>query len=352
MGKQWKTYKKNLNSNIQLEFARKKRFRSIHSIIACMWYHEIHAESHEINLQFYSLHELQDLSRQKKQIWLPRVAERIHFYKKYIFEMDKEKNELMRAIQGKFSRSILLIGNTGVGKTALIYDLTRVFPNIKIWETTASFLVQKLTNEAGWQQNITQLCKELQGEKDILFVKNLAALFEVGQYIGNNMSIAEYLKESIQRGGIRIISECTFEELAIIENRVPGYSGLFECIQIQTPREEKLEKIIQDKVQILASENQVRVSKEAIQELIKLQQRYTPYSGFPGKSIRFIESIILNEKIDTDTIRQKTIIARFCEETGMPEFMINSEEEMNVEATKRFFQQQVFGQDHAIKNND
>ncbi|NJN77986.1 MAG: hypothetical protein HC803_06335 [Saprospiraceae bacterium] len=183
-------------------------------------------------------------------------------------------------------------------------------------------------------------------------------LFEVGQYEGNSVSMAEYLRTFVSRGEVTMISECTEEEFAKIELRSPNFLSLFQIIRLQEPRED-LEKIIIEKVNQIANTRNIIIENEAIEETIRLNRRYTPYSGFPGKPIRFLESIILNQnrKVNKNkskkskiTIDRGVAIQYFCEETGMPEFMVNPDKPMDLKAIQQFFSDNIFGQKAAVNS--
>ncbi len=94
---------------------------------------------------------------------------------------------------------------------------------------------------------------------------------------------------------------------------------------------------------------------KTVKETIRLNKRYTPYSGFPGKPIRFLESIILNqiksrsnEDESTHTIGRSEVIKHFCEETGMPQFIVDPEVPMKPNQIRTDFKNDLFGQDHCI----
>ena len=77
--------------------------------------------------------------------------------------------------------------------------------------------------------------------------------------------------------------------------------------------------------------NRAISTMEVIEELIRLNRRYTPYAGFPGKPIRFLESLLLYKKsVAKDEVKKSRIslgkseiIRHFCMETGMQPFMFD-----------------------------
>lgn len=341
---------KNITENIKLEFARNKRLISVDLILSTIWFEEIKSVSQPVNLEFYTLSELEQLKSGEKKQFLPEVAEQIIKDKSNItFGLEYEKKQLIKALQGKYNRSIILIGPSGIGKTSLVYDTYNDLANEKIWETTATQLIQKLTVGDGWQQNLSKLCNEIGQDNNILFIRNLSDLFETGQYEGNNTSLAEYLRKYIERGEITIITECTEEEAAQIDILSPAYLSLFNIIHFEDVKKKDLNYIISNKTKLTAHKNNITISPEAIKEIIQLQQRYIPYSGFPGKTIHFLESTILNQKKDINEITKNQIIKYFCEETGLPDFMIEPSIPMNLEKIENFFKSNIFGQEMSIE---
>ncbi|MFK7946458.1 MAG: AAA family ATPase [Saprospiraceae bacterium] len=351
------TLEKTLTDNIKLEFARKRRLTAVQNVVTSIWMTINGLENDELSLKFYTPAELERLNEKKKEKILPKVAQKLSFKNQVSFGREKELKQLADTLKGKFNKSCIIVGNSGVGKTALIWEMVRQAKQFdiksKFYETTASTMIKELTQETGWQDNLVYLCRELSNEGDFLFVRNLLELFEVGQYEGNAVSMAEYLRTFVGRGEVTLISECTDEEFAKIELRSPNFLSLFQIIRLEEPKD-GLEDIIIQKVNQIANTSQVVLEKEAIEETIRLNRRYTPYSGFPGKPIRFLESIILNNNKKLRkakiTIDRSTTIQHFCEETGMPEFMVNPALPMDLGQIQSYFQDNIFGQNVAIKS--
>jgi ATP-dependent Clp protease ATP-binding subunit ClpA len=355
---------KNIQDNIRLEFVRKKRFSAVQNIVTSIWSEVVELEEDMISFDFHTPSELAALSEKGKEKILPKVAQKLNFNTPISFGRTNEIAQLANVLKGKFNKSVIIVGKSGVGKTALVWEMVRQAKHFEIeanfYETTASMMIKELTQETGWQDNLVYLCRELSNEGDFLFVRNLLELFEVGQYEGNAVSMAEYLRTFIGRGEVTMISECTEEEFAKIDLRSPNFLSLFQIIRLEEPRE-GLEKIIIDKVKQIANTRNMVIEAEAIDETIRLNRRYTPYSGFPGKPIRFLESIILNKNRKTRgsetesknlkiTINRSTAIEHFCEETGMPDFMVNPEKLMDLNQVQQFFLANIFGQKEAVNS--
>ncbi|MEO1436356.1 MAG: AAA family ATPase, partial [Bacteroidota bacterium] len=115
--------------------------------------------------------------------------------------------------------------------------------------------------------------------------------------------------------------------------------------------------MIENKVSRMAYKHDMVMNVDAIRETVRLQKRYAPYSGFPGKPIRFLETLVLNKlkRVDrqnaaTKIVERKDVIQHFCEEAGMPKFMIDPDVPMDLEAIQGFFESNIFGQFEATKS--
>ncbi|MEZ4982510.1 MAG: AAA family ATPase [Saprospiraceae bacterium] len=345
----------NITTAIEEEFLRKKRAQNVQDIISTIWYEDIQLETSEMSLLFHKPREKEEVKFKKAESLLDQVASRLpDMGPKVAFFRENEIAELAKILKGKFLKNILLVGPSGVGKSALVEEMARDPRKWDIgktiWSTTASTLIKELTKETGWQDNLVSLVGELTKRSDVLFVKSLPELFEVGQYEGNEVSMADYFQNFLSRGEVIMISECTEEEFSKIELKNPNYLSLFNIIKVREP--ENMEAAIREKVRQMAHLEDLSLSDEVVKEVIRVFRRFNPYSGFPGKPIRFLESVLLNHSDSlkkSGTISFDHIYRYFCEETGMPRFMVDPDIPMNPDESLQFFESRVFGQPQALK---
>lgn len=343
-----------LKSTIRLEWARRKRLQSLSTLVPLLWWDNIELESYEQEFAFFSLAELKELETQRKKRMLPEIAQQLVCSTQTSFGLQEPLEQLVRVSKGQFYRSVLLVGPGGCGKTALIEEWERTkhlhgLTNTLIWRVTAARLLQKLTTDVGWQENLAKLCEEFQEYEEVFYVPNFAQLFEVGRYIGNNISLGESLREPIARGQVVMFSECTEEELAHIELRYPGVLPFFQIIRLQEPKDTALFDIVQAKANLLAQPYGVSWTTDAIQECVSLHRRFTPYSGFPGKPIRFLESMLRNPTHRQSVLDRNAVVKQFCVQTGLPEFLLSPNIPMPLDTTETFFRTRIFGQDKAVR---
>jgi ATP-dependent Clp protease ATP-binding subunit ClpA len=338
---------------VQLEFSRKKTAESVVRTIETAWFGS--PEIHNINFSFAHptlLDQMQGEEKGVKQRLLKQVAHKhVASAVRQLYGMDAALESAVAILQNSYNRNLLLVGKSGVGKSALVAELVRTAPSkglqIEVWETTASMLIKSLTQEVGWRENLHRLCKEISQGGEILHVAHLLDLFEVGQYEGNSVSMADFLYDYLSRGEIGMIAEATEEELAVIESRNARFAHAFHVLRLEEPTG-SVPEIVLKKVGGLADQRGVGFAPKAAEEILRLQRRYLPYSGFPGKSIRFLEHLLI-DMAEGEQLDRAKVMRAFCEETGMPMFMVDPETPFDTARTRDFFGSRVYGQPEAVK---
>lgn len=344
-----------LRNNIRIYFTKTRRLLAVQGIVSALWHESIELLRTEISLQAPAPAELDQAREEKTRQLLSDAATPLVAKRREAFGMEQELEQMTRALQYNFGRSLLIVGPNGSGKSALITEAIRLWKAAghpgAIWETTASTLIKEMTRDTGWQYNLANLCRELTRSGDRLYVRNLMELFEVGRYAGNEVSMAEYLRNWLSRAEIFLISECTEEELHRIDLISPNYSSFFTVVRIQAPGETALESIITSKVELLAGDKKRNIEPGAVREAMVLHRRFNPYSGMPGKVIRFLESIVRapsgQGKSSGGYLTKDTVIQYFCEETGIPARMLDEKVPLDPDELRAYFKRNVFGQDHA-----
>ncbi|WP_431688171.1 AAA family ATPase [Hahella sp. NBU794] len=339
---------------IQLEMLRNKRFDSARSLIACQWYAPPKVVREEVTLEFYTPAELADLRRQQDEPMIAKTARRMHRSRASVFGLDAYVDTLNRNLLGEFRQSVLVVGPSGCGKTALINEFvkrhfTGVNANKIPWRTTAAQMLQALTQQGGWRHALGLWVREARANGELIYLGNLSELFEVGQYQGNSVSIAEALRDPLTRNEITLIAEVTEEQLAAIDLRAPGYSQLFHIVRFTERSEEEENQIARQAIQSQAELFNIRIAPNAIERIILLQRRYAPYSGYPGKIIRFFENMILAAHKDSSAITENEAIAAFCEESGMPRFLVDHQARLDADKAREHFRRRIVGQTQAVE---
>ncbi|MCB9275992.1 MAG: hypothetical protein H6564_18250 [Lewinellaceae bacterium] len=185
--------KKRLEDAVYQEFSQRKRLHTVQDIVSAIWFDSIELLQQEIQLEAPSLTELEQLEYKNQEKWLPRVAKQLDVRLPAAYGREGELQQFARALKGRYTRNVLLVYERNrqnyFGMGTYRRQRKRRTKD-QIWETSASTLIKELIQDTGWEENLSMLCKELSGSGQILFVRNLMELFEVGKYEGNAVSMA------------------------------------------------------------------------------------------------------------------------------------------------------------------
>ncbi len=265
------------------------------------------------------------------------------------YEVEETVCLLAETLKSKHSKSILLVGQTGVGKTAVFLELVRTKTKYNLERTpfeatSGARIVAGMSGFGMWQERCQKLVAEVSKSKTVLHLGNLVELMEVGKSVGNAQGIASFLKPKLARGEISVIVECTPEQLPVIEREDPQLLSVFHQIKVEPPSHEKVLKILSG---VVSEGKSNKINFSAIESIEQLHSRYATYSAAPGRHVRFLRNLLNDNK--EETISSSQVITAFSNETGLPLFLLSDDEPLDLEKTSRWFDERVLGQAEASR---
>ena len=273
-----------------------------------------------------------------------------------LFERESEIRHLVASLRGKRSvSSLLLVGESGVGKTALVYNLAARqgeldLPGKPVFHTPGSKIVAGMCGFGEWQERCRRMAVEASaGKGKILYFGNLMELLEVGQSSASAESIASFFRPWLIRGQFTAIAECTPAQLSSIEQKNPRMLEAFRQIKIDPPERMTALRILKA---VVAGKPRIRMSEAACKRVLALHQRYAGYSALPGRMLQFTERLIQQARIGQAEgelrIPPSSVNLAFAGETGLPGFLLDDAVPFDVDEATTWFRQRIKGQDEAI----
>lgn len=267
------------------------------------------------------------------------------------YEIDGIIASLAEALTGHQARSVLLVGPSGVGKTAAVYELARRrdqfgLGHTPFWETNGSRLIAGMSGFGQWQERCQRLWREAAATRAILYLGNLIELMEVGRYSGNTQGIAGFLRPYIARGDVLAIAECTTEQLPLIERADPRLLQAFQQLKLEEPPAERARNILLEFA--LAHSGGANIEMESIERTDQLHRRYATYSAYPGRPVRFFKNLLQDRATDAPLTAAEVTTA-FSRETGLPRVLLDEREELALAATRAWLAARVIGQSEAVE---
>lgn len=282
-------------------------------------------------------------------------------------------------LTGRQPRSLLLVGPSGVGKTAALRELVRRRDDFGLSQTdfratSGARLMAGMSSFGMWQERCQGLCRETSKTGAIVHLGSLMELMEVGKCEGNSMGVAAFLRPYLVRGALLAVAECTPEQLAVAERLFPQVVQAFEIVRVLEPDTTTSRQILNHfALQFPRPVVRDAEGHESAVELIdasgltaieRLHRRYATYSAFPGRPLRFLKNL-LRDRFDAIQLRasfaaadeiplvglgEADVIRAFSLETGLPTFLLDDAIPFDPAQAQQSFARRIVGQRPAVNN--
>ena len=277
-----------------------------------------------------------------------------------VFEREEDLARIASQLKGKRgASSILLVGESGVGKTAVVQYLAANQSKFelsvrKIFHTPGSRIVAGMCGFGDWQERCRKMALEASAKPGtILFFGNLLEILEVGQSAASTESIGSFFRPWLVRRQFIAIAECTPDQLSRIEQKDPRILEAFRQIKINPPPEDVTRKILAQVVK--QTKHEVALSAAAQKRIFALHRRYAGYSAMPGKMLHFTKRLVSQNrpakgKDSATRVTPQAINKLFALETGLPAFLLDDSIALDLEKTTEWFAKRIKGQPEAIRH--
>ncbi|MEO1164644.1 MAG: ATP-dependent Clp protease ATP-binding subunit [Chloroflexota bacterium] len=279
----------------------------------------------------------------------------------------------MRAVARTLSRSKknnpLLLGDAGVGKTAIVEGLAHAIANEtapapllkrRIVQIQISMLVAGTSLRGQFEERLIGIVDEVKrAENVILFIDEIHTIVGAGDTIDSNLDAANILKPALARGEIMCIGATTHEEYRRAIAQDPALDRRFRTIDVDEPDEASATEIVKGQRRRLEEHHQVAIGDDTIDAAVKLSVRYMTDRRLPDKAIdlldeactrvtiRTIHPDLEEDDYDRD-VRVADVAAVLSEWTGIPITELTKDEKKRLANLEDLLKKRVIGQDRAV----
>ena len=276
----------------------------------------------------------------------------------------KEIERLIQILSRRNKNNPLLVGESGVGKTAIAEGLAYLISNKQVPEIIQDNVVYSLDIAAliagtkyrgDFEKRLKNVLNFLSKENNpILFIDEIHTIIGAGSASGGSLDVSNLLKPALGKGQIRCIGSTTFQEYRGIFNQNQALSRRFQKIDIIEPSFDECEEILNGIKDIYEDYHDVKYTTESIKSAIELSSKYINDRFLPDKAIDVIDEtgalLNINRKNNKLIKVLKTDIEMTISKiTKIPEQSISSNDKKNLKNIESNLKRVIFGQDVAVE---
>ncbi|WP_435929704.1 ATP-dependent Clp protease ATP-binding subunit ClpA [Dryocola sp. BD613] len=277
---------------------------------------------------------------------------------------DKELERAIQVLCRRRKNNPLLVGESGVGKTAIAEglawrivqgDVPEVMADCTIYSLDIGSLLAGTKYRGDFEKRFKALLKQLeQDQNSILFIDEIHTIIGAGAASGGQVDAANLIKPLLSGGKIRVIGSTTYQEFSNIFEKDRALARRFQKIDITEPSVEETVQIINGLKKKYEAHHDVRYTAKAIRAAVELAVKYINDRHLPDKAIDVIDEAGARSRLMPVSKRKKTVnvadietvVARIAR---IPEKSVSASDRDTLKGLNDRLKMLVFGQDKAIE---
>ncbi|MGD9864731.1 MAG: ATP-dependent Clp protease ATP-binding subunit ClpA [Pseudodonghicola sp.] len=277
---------------------------------------------------------------------------------------DQEVERCIQVLCRRRKNNPLLVGDPGVGKTAIAEGLARkivkgevpeVLSKTTIYSLDMGALLAGTRYRGDFEERLKAVVNELEEHPDaVLFIDEIHTVIGAGATSGGAMDASNLLKPALQGGKLRTMGSTTYKEFRQHFEKDRALSRRFQKIDVNEPSVEDAVKILKGLKPYFEDHHGVKYTSDAIKSAVELAARYIHDRKLPDKAIDVIDEAGAAQHLLTESKRRKTIGVKEIEAVvakiaRIPPKSVSKDDAAVLKDLEATLKRVVFGQDKAIE---
>lgn len=277
---------------------------------------------------------------------------------------DEELERTIQVLCRRRKNNPLLVGEAGVGKTAIAEGLAyrivekavpEVIQSATVYSLDLGGLLAGTKYRGDFEKRLKAILKELQKDPDaILFIDEIHTIIGAGAASGGVMDASNLLKPKLANGELRCIGSTTYQEFQGIFEKDRALARRFQKVTVNEPSVADTTKILLGLKSRYEDHHEVHYTKKAISMAAELAAKYINERQLPDKAIDVIDEAGARQRLLPSSKRKKTIGVTDIEQivakmARIPEKSVSASDKEVLKNLTRDLKLVVFGQDAAIE---
>ena len=275
----------------------------------------------------------------------------------------RELERVMQVLSRRTKNNPVLIGEPGVGKTAIVEGLAQKIVSGDVPDTLRGkqlytldlgALVAGSRYRGDFEERLKNVVKELEGLKGaILFIDEIHTVIGAGATSGGAMDASNLLKPALAQGTLRCIGSTTYKEYRQYFEKDRALVRRFQKIDVSEPTVEDSIKILMGIKSYFENYHKLRYTADAIKAAVELSAKYINDRKLPDKAIDVIDELGASQMLLPESRRKKVVNVRDVEEivakiARIPAKSVSKNDAEALRTLEADLGRVVYGQDAAI----
>jgi ATP-dependent Clp protease ATP-binding subunit ClpA len=274
---------------------------------------------------------------------------------------DTELDEMITVLARRFKANVLMVGDPGVGKTAIIEGLAQrmcrdevpaFLRGHEVWSLEIGSLLAGSKYRGEFEEKLKQVITALESKKKcVLFIDEAHTMRGAGASGNSTMDFANMIKPAITKGLLKVVASTTWEEYYESFEKDRALMRRFHRLSIDEPTRGATEQILIGLSPRLERFHDVMIDTEAIVTAIDLSDRYIHDKKNPDKSIDLLDAACARERVKdagTLTVTRELVMAQVSRVAGVPMDRLQNEQSKKITELEQNIKQSLYGQDEAV----
>ncbi|MAF05393.1 ATP-dependent Clp protease ATP-binding subunit ClpA [Herbaspirillum huttiense] len=277
---------------------------------------------------------------------------------------DSEVERVIQTLCRRRKNNPLLVGEAGVGKTAIAEglawrvtqgDVPEILKNAVVYSLDMGALLAGTKYRGDFEQRLKAVLKQLKDSPNgILFIDEIHTIIGAGSASGGTLDASNLLKPALSSGQLKCIGATTYTEFRGVFEKDHALSRRFQKIDVNEPTVEQTVQILRGLKSKFEEHHGVKYSASALTSAAELAARFINDRHLPDKAIDVIDEAGAAQRILPKSKQKKTIGKPEIEEiiskiARIPPQSVNQDDRAKLQTIDRDLKNVVFGQDPAIE---
>jgi ATP-dependent Clp protease ATP-binding subunit ClpA len=274
---------------------------------------------------------------------------------------DSEVDEMVTVLARRFKANVLMVGDPGVGKTAIVEGLAQriaantvpeFLKNHEVWSLEIGSLLAGSKYRGEFEEKLKGVITALETKKNcVLFIDEAHTMRGAGASGNSSLDFANMIKPAITKGVLKVVASTTWEEYYESFEKDRALMRRFHRLSIDEPTTDTTEKILIGLSPRLEKFHNVMIDTAAMTAAVELSARYIHDKKNPDKSIDLLDGACARQRVrdaGTVSITPDMIMAQVSRVAGVPMDRLQNNNSKKILELESNIKQQLHGQDAAV----